>query len=157
MVDARGLTIVPGMFDAHCHLTSPGGPIGTAVTDTATVSVTVTGVNHDADTTIHLAEVMAEVPYGLPKHGTVLRDGRRERIEYRENDHCCRNFNRVDEWLRAEGLQAEGVVGHGRARLARSRDVTRVVVGRLENDPLLFLCAPGSGCEECMLARASAA
>ena len=26
IVDARGLTIVPGMVDAHCHLTSPGGP-----------------------------------------------------------------------------------------------------------------------------------
>ena len=26
IVDARGTTIVPGMVDAHCHLTSPGGP-----------------------------------------------------------------------------------------------------------------------------------
>lgn len=26
IVDARALTIVPGMVDAHCHLTSPGGP-----------------------------------------------------------------------------------------------------------------------------------
>lgn len=26
VVEARGLTIVPGMVDAHCHLTSPGGP-----------------------------------------------------------------------------------------------------------------------------------
>jgi imidazolonepropionase-like amidohydrolase len=26
IVDARGLTIVPGLVDAHCHLTSPGGP-----------------------------------------------------------------------------------------------------------------------------------
>ena len=25
VVDARGLTIVPGLVDAHCHLTSPGG------------------------------------------------------------------------------------------------------------------------------------
>lgn len=25
IVDARGLTIVPGLVDAHCHLTSPGG------------------------------------------------------------------------------------------------------------------------------------
>jgi imidazolonepropionase-like amidohydrolase len=25
IVDARGLTIVPGMVDCHCHLTSPGG------------------------------------------------------------------------------------------------------------------------------------
>jgi imidazolonepropionase-like amidohydrolase len=26
IVDARGLTIVPGLVDGHCHLTSPGGP-----------------------------------------------------------------------------------------------------------------------------------
>jgi imidazolonepropionase-like amidohydrolase len=26
IVDGRGKTIVPGMVDAHCHLTSPGGP-----------------------------------------------------------------------------------------------------------------------------------
>ena len=25
IVDARGLTIIPGLVDAHCHLTSPGG------------------------------------------------------------------------------------------------------------------------------------
>ena len=113
------------------------------------------GVNHDANTTIHLAETMAEVPYGVPKYGAVLRDGRRERIRYRENDHCCRNFSRVDEWLRAEGLQAEGPVGHGNGRLARSRDVTGVVIVKLKEEPLLFLCEPGSGCEECETARAS--
>src|SRR5918999_270605 len=33
------------------------------------------GVNHDANTTIHLAEVMAGVPYAVPKHCTVMRDG----------------------------------------------------------------------------------
>jgi imidazolonepropionase-like amidohydrolase len=26
IVDARGLTILPGLVDGHCHLTSPGGP-----------------------------------------------------------------------------------------------------------------------------------
>jgi imidazolonepropionase-like amidohydrolase len=26
LVDCRGLTLVPGLVDAHCHLTSPGGP-----------------------------------------------------------------------------------------------------------------------------------
>lgn len=26
IVDARGTTIVPGLVDSHCHLTSPGGP-----------------------------------------------------------------------------------------------------------------------------------
>lgn len=113
------------------------------------------GVNHDANTTIHLAETLAGVPYGIPRHGTVLRDGRRQRIEFRENDHCCRHFKRVDGWLRAEGLQAEGPVGHGNGRLVRSTDVTRVVVSRLKEDSLVFLCPPASGCGECELARAS--
>lgn len=113
------------------------------------------GVNHDADTTIHLAETMACVPYGIPRHGTVLRDGRPERVEFRENDHCCRRFNLADDWLRAEGLQREGRVGNAAARLVRAADVARVVVQQLEADPLVFLCPPESGCEECDLARAS--
>jgi aminoglycoside 3-N-acetyltransferase len=113
------------------------------------------GVNHDADTTIHLAETMARVPYGIPRYGTVLRNGRPSRIEFTENDHCCRRFNLADDWLRAEGLQAEGPVGHGAARLVRATDVTRVVVGKLTTDPLVFLCSAESGCAECDLARAS--
>lgn len=113
------------------------------------------GVNHDADTTIHLAEIMAGVPYGIPRQATVMHDGRPQRLEFRENDHCCRRFNLVDDWLRAEGLQREGRVGNAASRLCRAADVTRVVVRQLEADPLFFLCPPGSGCEECDLAHAS--
>ena len=107
------------------------------------------GVNHDADTTIHLAEVLAGVPYRIPKSCTVLRDGRPERLHYEESDHCCERFVLVDEWLRAEDAQREGPVGHGWARLTRSRDIVRVARVRLETDPLIFLHPPGSGCAEC--------
>lgn len=31
------------------------------------------GVGHDANTTLHLAELMAKVPYGVPRHCTILR------------------------------------------------------------------------------------
>lgn len=113
------------------------------------------GVDHDADTTIHLAETIAGVPYGVPKSGTVLRGGRPERIEYRENDHCCRRFRLVDRWLRDAGLQREGPVGHGAARLVRARDVVAVVLRELRRDALVFLCEREAGCEECDLARAS--
>jgi aminoglycoside N3'-acetyltransferase len=113
------------------------------------------GVGHDANTTLHLAEVLADVPYRLPKHCTVLRDGRPLRIEYEENDTCCLRFALADDWLRARGLQAEGPVGHAHARLARARDIVDVTLEYLERDPLLFLHPPGAGCAECDEARGS--
>ena len=113
------------------------------------------GVNHDANTTIHLAELLAGAPYRIRKHCTVLEAGRPVRVEYGENDHCCERFLLVDPWLRSEGLQSEGPVGHGVGRLVRSVDVVRAVRARLEVEPLLFLHDPSAGCEECDLARSS--
>jgi aminoglycoside N3'-acetyltransferase len=113
------------------------------------------GVGHDADTTLHLAEILAGVPYRTPAWLTVLEDGRPVRIDYGENNHCCARFALADDWLRAEGLQAEGRVGQAHARLARSRDIVRLARRQLAADPLLFLHPPGAGCAECMEARAS--
>lgn len=115
------------------------------------------GVGHDADTTLHLAELVAGVPYRVLKYCTVLQEGRRVRIHYGENDHCCRRFALADEWLRARGLQAEGRVGHAHARLARARDIVAVAVEHLQRELLLFLHPPGAGCLECDAARASIA
>ena len=113
------------------------------------------GVGHDVDTTIHLAEVMAGVPYGVPKHCTVLSGGRAVRVEYRENDHCCERFALADGWMREAGLQREGKVGNALARLVESRDLVRVVLARLVREPLIFLHPHGSGCGECDQARLS--
>jgi aminoglycoside N3'-acetyltransferase len=113
------------------------------------------GVGHDADTMLHLAELLAAVPYRVPRHCTVVRDGRPVRIDYGENDHCCERFALADGWLRARGLQREGRVGHAHARLARARDIVALAVENLARDPLLFLQAPGAGCAECDEARRS--
>jgi aminoglycoside N3'-acetyltransferase len=113
------------------------------------------GVEHSEDTTIHLAELMAGVPYRVPNHITTLRDGVPARIDFGENDHCCLRFQLADEWLRSRGLQREGLVGHAPARLARSRDIVAVAVEHLRRDPLLFLHPPAEGCEECDGARSS--
>lgn len=114
------------------------------------------GVGHDADTTLHLAELIADVPYRTPKHITGMREGRPVKIEYLENDHCCTRFDLADGWLRERGLQSEGRVGHGHARLARSRDIVDAALERLARDPLIFL-HPAGECEECDEARASVA
>lgn len=114
------------------------------------------GVGHDADTSLHIAELVAKVPYGIPRHCTVMQDGCAVRIDYLENDHCCQRFALADGWLRTKGLQAEGPVGHGTARLFRARDVVRLAVDELSRDPLLFLHGASEGCAECDEARLSA-
>jgi aminoglycoside N3'-acetyltransferase len=112
------------------------------------------GVEHKANTILHLAELLAGVPYGVAKCCTVYENGRPTRLNYRENDHCCERFDLADTWLRERGLQSEGVVGHAVAKLTRSRDVVETAVAYLAHDPLLFLHPPGSGCSECDEAHA---
>ena len=113
------------------------------------------GVNHDADTTIHLAEVTAGVRYGRMKYVTVLEEGRMKRIDYLENDHCCERFVLVDGWLREAEVQREGPVGYGVGRLARARDIVDEVVDRLRSDPLVFLHTTDVGCVQCDEARSA--
>jgi aminoglycoside N3'-acetyltransferase len=115
------------------------------------------GVGHDANTTLHLAEILAAVPYGVPKQCMVERNGQPVRVDYRENDHCCQLFALADEWLRERGLQAEGVVGSAQARLLRARDIVSVAREFLSKDPLVFLHPPQAGCAECDQARMSTA
>ena len=114
--------------------------------------VLLVGVGHDADTMLHLAEVLAGVPYRLPRSCMVLQDGRPVRIPYGEDDHCCARFALADEWLRKRRLQSEGPVGHAHARLARARDIIAVALEHLAHDPLVFLHS-SSKCAECDEAR----
>ena len=112
------------------------------------------GVGHDANTTIHLAENMAGVKYRLPHHVTVTRNGRPTRVEYSEVDHCCQNFALLGDWLSASGQQHRGTVGHGDARIARSRDIVAAALSHLQHHETVFL-HPAGVCEECDAARAS--
>lgn len=113
------------------------------------------GVGHSEDTTLHLAEAIAGVPYSA-SHPTVVEvEGRATTVDIAETDHCCRNFALADEWLRASGAPREGTVGHGHARLADAKAIVREAVARLRRGPLLFLCPSDRACEECDLARAS--
>ena len=102
------------------------------------------GVGHDANTTIHLAENLAGVRYRLPAQAMILRDGQPLLCHYDEVDHCCANFSLMDEWL----AQRRGPVGHGEARLMRSRDVVETAVEQLRSNETVFL-HPAGECDEC--------
>jgi aminoglycoside 3-N-acetyltransferase len=112
------------------------------------------GVGHSSDTTVHLAEALAEVRYRRKKTAPLLRDGQIVTVNYGEIDHCCQNFNRVDGWLDEQGLQRRGLVGQAEARLARSRDIVAAVTERLRKNETIFLHPYGVD-EECDEARDS--
>jgi aminoglycoside N3'-acetyltransferase len=112
------------------------------------------GVGHDANTTIHFAELAAGVPYRRSKHVTVAGPDGPRRIDYGENDCCCRRFALAEDWLAGEGAIAHGAVGNAAARLMRACDLVRIVAARLYAAPLAFLCDPAAGCGECDDARA---
>jgi aminoglycoside 3-N-acetyltransferase len=108
------------------------------------------GVGHSENTSLHLAESLAEVPY-WQAYETVVGPGQVVKIP--ETDHCCRGFVQADAWLR--GIQRERRVGSAQARLVDSRALVDAVVPRLKAEPLVFLCASDRGCSECDAARAS--
>lgn len=115
------------------------------------------GVGHEANTTMHLAELLGQVPYRVQRHCTVVVNGAPTRIHYGENDCCGERFALADDWLRAADLQREGAVGHAYARLMRSMDLVETVVPRIRADPLVFLHAARAGCADCDAARSSVA
>lgn len=113
------------------------------------------GVTHSENTTLHVAEAIARVPYSVEHPCVVATDHGPRTILIAETDHCCRRFAMADTWLRERGVQREGKVGNADARLCASRDVVALAVEHLRADPLLFLCSADETCEECDLARAS--
>jgi aminoglycoside 3-N-acetyltransferase len=113
------------------------------------------GVTHSEDTTLHLAEAIAKVPYSISHPCVVEVDGVVSTVMIPETDHCCTRFRLADDWLRPRGLQREGKVGNADARLCNSRDIVAVALEHLSSEPLIFLCPPSQGCEECDVARAS--
>jgi aminoglycoside 3-N-acetyltransferase len=113
------------------------------------------GVTHSENTTLHLAEAIAKVPYSVSHPCLVEADGELRTVMIAETDHCCTRFRFADHWLAAKELQRQGPVGQAHARLCASRDVVAVALEQLETDPLVFLCTPQEHCEQCDAARAS--
>ena len=115
------------------------------------------GVSFSECTMLHVAENVAGVPYLVSRPCVVDVGGKPERISIPETDHCCRGFRLAQGWLEQGGRLRQGPLGSGSAMLCRARDVVALAVEQLAEDPLVFLCPPAAGCEECDEARASAA
>ncbi|HLZ10648.1 MAG TPA: AAC(3) family N-acetyltransferase, partial [Chloroflexota bacterium] len=102
------------------------------------------GATQATSTTLHCLEELGRVPYHLqdePADGVVV-DPTGKRYLVRNHFHLWRwkrNFERIDEPLRAEGVLIEGKVGNADCRLMRAGDLSEVVLARLRVDPLYLL------------------
>jgi aminoglycoside N3'-acetyltransferase len=112
------------------------------------------GVDHDNNTTIHLAELLGGVRYRCQTDLVVMQNGQPTKITFGEINHCCQRFCLVNKWLDAQHLQRIGKIGNAESRLMNSRDVVRVVVDQLKQNETVFLHPFGVD-EECDEARAS--
>jgi len=113
------------------------------------------GVGHSENTSLHLAEALAHVPYAVEHPCVVLVDGVARTLMIAETDHCCERFRLVDAWLRERGLQQEGKVGRAHGRLCDARSLVSIACEQLTADPLIFLCPLEDHCEQCTAAHAS--
>jgi aminoglycoside 3-N-acetyltransferase len=119
------------------------------------------GVGHERNTTVHVAEALAEVPYrSLPYSAefdrpfrTLLPDGTLLNFEPGGAPGCSRHFETIQPALEAAGKVKMGRVGPASCRLMKAEDVIDVVRAVLEKDATALLCRQTS-CPFCHRARA---
>ncbi|WP_162994080.1 AAC(3) family N-acetyltransferase [Halalkalicoccus subterraneus] len=110
------------------------------------------GVDHTANSAIHVAERLANVPYRDQTAWTETTiDGSVESVEV-NRVHCSRGFEVVRPLAEHAGIVARGEIGQANARLLDGRSLLSVVVELLEADPGALLCSV-PGCDRCQYAR----
>jgi aminoglycoside 3-N-acetyltransferase len=110
------------------------------------------GVDHTANSAIHVAERLAAVPYrDQMAETTVLVDGSRESVEV-NRVHCSRGFEVVRPLAEHAGIVSRGLIGDAEARLLDGERLLSLVVELLEADPGALLCSVAD-CERCAYAR----
>ncbi|HEY3358253.1 MAG TPA: AAC(3) family N-acetyltransferase [Polyangia bacterium] len=130
-----------------------GGPVGRAYQ--ADAQVLLLGVAHDANTTIHLAESLLDMPhlYALPdRYPVATADGRREWRPVTKTTKCSDGFVKLAPHLERASVVRHGRVGDAETLLVRSRDVVRAVTDLLARAPAALLCDDAE-CVHCPTSR----
>jgi len=116
--------------------------------------VVLLGVDHDRNTTLHLAESLADVPYLREAQLQVSEDdGTIRRVAVAKMAYGHREFIALDAGLRSSGLQRMGRIGDAVVRVVCADDLVRYGLDCLQRDPAAFLCCKPR-CVFCLWARA---
>jgi aminoglycoside 3-N-acetyltransferase len=105
------------------------------------------GTDFNSGSIIHLAEVLAEVPYldiSYPRFEKVFvaraADGSTVKAEPREIPADSKMFYLVQEEMDRRGLLRKGLIGQAPSILARAAEILDVAVEMMRENPWQFLC-----------------
>lgn len=117
------------------------------------------GVSHTANSTIHVGEVHAAVPYldvpffaDSPTEATVVTPSGEVRVPILHPSGCSRAFGAVERPLRTKGAIRDGILGNALVQLMRGRVLIETVVDMLTADPGELLCSDPA-CHRCTESR----
>ena len=138
----------------HEALTSPFGP------DSPIwrlwqrdAKVLLIGVDHRANSMIHVAEESLNLPYlNRTRVAQVVRPGAAVEEVTLRRPGCSAGFNKIDASLRRGSKVLQAKVGDASLVLVRARDVVAAAEAMLRADPAALLC-DRPACERCAEAR----
>lgn len=112
------------------------------------------GVTHTTNSTIHVAEEIAKVPYlERQRNVGILRPDGKVTNKWIRRPGCSQGFNAVDEILYEKDQIAEVMIGKCKARLMTARAVIDAALELLRFDPASLLCNRPD-CGNCAESRA---
>jgi len=114
------------------------------------------GCGHNSNSTIHVAESLAGVPFIYVPTPTSpggrmkirQRDGRIKEVQLTEFTGCSNVFSRAEQPLRQAGVVRDGKVGQADFQLMKAMDLLEVMVPILREKPDFLLC-DSSKCAFC--------
>lgn len=110
------------------------------------------GIDHTANSAIHVAERLAEVPYRDQTAQVQTRVGGELATVKVNRVHCSRGFEVVGPLTERAGIVSRGRIGAADARLFDGAGLLSVVVELLDEQPDALLCSVPN-CERCQYAR----
>jgi aminoglycoside 3-N-acetyltransferase len=128
------------------------GPVGRAWQ--ADAWILLLGVDHDANTSVHLAESLLEMPHllELPDRWPDDSQGARVWREVRKTTKCSDGFVKLRLPLQRVGVLQTGRVGDASVQLMRAQELVEVAVALLSEDPVALLC-DDPDCVHCPTSR----
>lgn len=143
---------VSGLVADHepANSLGPGSPLHRLLEDGG--KVLLLGVDHTANSAIHIAERLAGVPYRdqMARVRTCVGDTMRT-VEV-NRVHCSRGFEVVSPLCEQAGIVSHGRIGGANARLFDGTGLLSVVIELLEAEPGALLCSVPD-CKRCQYAR----
>ena len=116
------------------------------------------GTNSKTLSLLHLAEVLADVPYsnvmcyksfGWKEAALVEKDdGSTIEVPLRENPGCSEGFGKFDELMEEAGIAEKSKIYISKVRLFKAKDSLQLAVDKLKEDPFFLLCPKGK-CPYC--------